>query len=207
MSSAKFWDKTAEKYAKHPMPNESVYEQKLEMTQRYLNPNSVVLEIACGTGTTALRHAPVVKHIDAWDISQNMLAIAKEKQKAQALENIAFHCADVTSCTLAIERYDMVMAHSILHLIGNRKDVLQKLNKALKPGGVFVSSTACLGNKMKWLALIAKPLSKLGFWPDVFFFTSKDLEVEIEKAGFKIEESWLPDKAIAHFFIARKIVD
>lgn len=205
MTSAAFWDRTAAKYAKSPIPNEAVYEQKLASTREYLTPDSLVLEIGCGTGTTALRHAPFAKQIDAWDISNKMLDIARQKQQDQGITNVNFHCAEAASLTLPEGHYDLAMAHSILHLLDNKEATLREIHRALKPGGIFVSSTACLGNKMNWLKIIARPMQLLGFWPSVYFFTSKELEKSIIDCGFEIEESWLPPKAIAHFFIARKV--
>ena len=43
-----------------------------------------VLEFGCGTGGTAIIHAPYVKHIRAIDISGNMIAIAKGKAEADS---------------------------------------------------------------------------------------------------------------------------
>ena len=74
---ARFWDKRAEKYAQRPVADQAAYEKKLEITRRYFNPDSVVLEIGCGTGSTALAHAPYVGHILATDISPNMIGIAR----------------------------------------------------------------------------------------------------------------------------------
>lgn len=205
MSSATFWNRHAAKYAKSPIPNEAVYEQKLAMTQEYFTQESVVLEIGCGTGTTALHHAPFVKHIDAWDISDKMLDIARAKQQTKGIENIDFQCAPTEQLSLPAQHYDVAMAHSLLHLLNDKEATMRAVHRALKPGGIFVSSTACLGNSMNWLKIITRPMQLLGFWPDVSFFSSRELEQSIIECGFEIEESWLPPKAIAHFFIARKV--
>jgi ubiquinone/menaquinone biosynthesis C-methylase UbiE len=59
--SARFWDLFAERYAKTPVANEVMYQKKLEATQRYFKSDMHVLEFGCGTGSTALVHAPFVK--------------------------------------------------------------------------------------------------------------------------------------------------
>ena len=66
---AKFWDRIAERYARTPVADETSYKKKLQITQDYLRPGMEVLEFGCGTGSTALIHAPYVKHIHAIDIS------------------------------------------------------------------------------------------------------------------------------------------
>ena len=61
---AKFWDRIAEKYSKQPIAQQKAYEIKLDLTREYFTPDSKVLEFGCGTGSTAILHAPYVKHID-----------------------------------------------------------------------------------------------------------------------------------------------
>ena len=78
---AKFWDKIAKKYAGQPIGDEEAYQKKLEKTREYLTPETEVFELGCGTGSTALLHAPYVKHIHATDISSAMIAIARERLK------------------------------------------------------------------------------------------------------------------------------
>ncbi|MEM9841084.1 MAG: SAM-dependent methyltransferase, partial [Pseudomonadota bacterium] len=62
---AKFWDRIAEKYARQPISNQKAYEIKLDLTREYFTPQSNVLEFGCGTGSTAILHAPYVAHIHA----------------------------------------------------------------------------------------------------------------------------------------------
>lgn len=204
MSAAAFWNRKAEKYAKSRIPNQAVYEKKLSITRECLESDSLVLEIGCGTGTTALHHAKYIKTIDAWDISENMLTIARAKAKENAIDNVRFRCASVESVEYPAEHYDLAMAHSVLHLVDDKEHVIRDIFSTLKPGGIFVTSTPCLANKMNWLKFIAKPLGMIGIWPDVFFFSSTQLQNSLENVGFVIEKSWLPEKAIAHFFVAKK---
>ena len=63
--SAKFWDRIAKRYAKRPVADDAAYQKKLEITQSYFQPHMEVLEIGCGTGSTAITHAPNVKRIAA----------------------------------------------------------------------------------------------------------------------------------------------
>ena len=60
---ARFWNKLADRYSRRPISDEATYEKKLEITRQYFRPDMEVLEIGCGTGTTAIAHAPYVKHI------------------------------------------------------------------------------------------------------------------------------------------------
>ena len=65
----------------------------------------------------------------------------------------------------------------------------------LKPGGVFVTSTACLGDTMKWFKAIASIAVFLRLIPLVKVFTSKELENNLIDAGFTIDYHWQPNKS------------
>ena len=88
--TAKFWDKSADRYSKAPVRDEEAYKKKLEITRSYFNPETKVFELACGTGSTAIAHSPFVKHILAIDISSRMLEIAREKADAANIDNVSF---------------------------------------------------------------------------------------------------------------------
>ena len=74
---ASFWDRHAEGYSKRPIADDAAYQKKLKVTREYFQPDMEVLEFGCGTGSTAISHAPFVKHIRATDISSKMIEIAR----------------------------------------------------------------------------------------------------------------------------------
>ncbi len=198
-STIKFWNKTAEKYSKQPISDEETYQKKLQITREYFKPDMVILEFGCGTGSTAILHAPHVKHIHAIDISSEMIKIAQEKANAQSITNITFECATLDELEIPDQSLDMVLGLSVIHLLENKDDAIQKVFKALKPGGVFVSSTVCLGEKMKIFKIIA-PIGKFfGLMPLVKVFTAKELEKSLTTAGFEIEYNWRPKEGESFF--------
>jgi ubiquinone/menaquinone biosynthesis C-methylase UbiE len=79
---ARFWDRIARKYARSAIADQAGYERTLERTRALLGPGDRVLELGCGTGTTALRLAGGVQDYVATDLSAGMIAIAKEKHAA-----------------------------------------------------------------------------------------------------------------------------
>ncbi len=202
--NSKFWDKIADKYSRQPVADEAAYQQKLRVTQDYLRPDMEVLEFGCGTGSTAIVHAPFVKHILATDISERMLEIARGKAEAAKIDNVTFEQAAIDSFTAPDETYDVIMGHSILHLLEDKEAVIAKVRRMLKPDGVFVSSTVVLGERMKWFKLIAPIGKALGFFPLVKVFTAKELEASITAAGFAIDHRWMPGKGNSVFIVAKK---
>jgi hypothetical protein len=93
---------------------------------------------------------------------------------------------------------------SILHLVDNWEEVIARVHKMLKPGGVFITSTACIGDSMKFFKFIA-PIGKfLGLMPVVKVFTAREFEGSLSDAGFEIDYRWQPGKNKAVFIVAKK---
>jgi ubiquinone/menaquinone biosynthesis C-methylase UbiE len=201
---AKFWDWIAERYARSPIADEASYKKKLQITQDYLRSGMEVLEFGCGTGSTALIHAPHVKHIRAIDISSRMIEIARGKANASRTTNITFDQSNFDDFYAPDQSFHAVFGLSILHLLENRDAAISKVHRLLTPGGIFVSSTACIGDWMKWFKLVA-PIGKLsGFLPLVKVFTSEELVASLVKAGFEIDHRWQPARGKAVFIVARR---
>ena len=93
---------------------------------------------------------------------------------------------------------------SILHLLDDRESAIAKVHDMLKPGGVFVSSTACLGDTMKWFRFVGPIGNALGLIPKVSVFSQDELLESIVDAGFEIDHLWRPTKGGAVFVVARK---
>ena len=204
--SEKFWDKTAERYAKSPVSDETTYQRKLIETQSFLQPEMRILEFGCGTGTTAVHHAPHVQHLDAIDISEKMLEIGRGKARDANIDNITFSRGTLAQFNANDECFDAVLGLNVIHLLSDRQAVIAEVARILKPGGIFVSSTVCLGHSyLRFIKLVA-PLGKmLGLLPDVFILTEAELVTEITGAGFDIERQWHHAKNdIAVFLVARK---
>ncbi|GLQ24230.1 hypothetical protein GCM10007853_21040 [Algimonas ampicilliniresistens] len=201
---AKFWDKMAEKYSKSPVPNEEVYQIKKDLTREYFTSESTIFEFGCGTGTTAIAHAPYVKQVTATDISTEMLRIAKDKAAAAKVNNVTFEPWDVSTGPLPGTDYDVVLALSILHLVDDLPGALDKCSGLLKDGGVLVSSTVCLSDKKAFLRPILGFLKPLGLVPFVAFLKNEELEEQMQSAGFQTVHRWHPIDSDAVFIISRK---
>ena len=129
-NKAKFWDNTAEKYSKQPIFNQKAYEIKLDLTREYFTPESKVLEFGCGTGSTAILHAPFVKEIDAIDVSPEMIRIAREKLEPEGIKNVRFEVADMDGFHVQPSSYDAALGLNILHLLDDRMAAMARVYEA-----------------------------------------------------------------------------
>ncbi len=204
--ATRFWDRHAAGYARRPVPDETVYQRKLAITRSHLTPGTRVLEVGCGTGSTAIAHAPFAGEIVATDISAGMLDIARRKAEEANARNVAFRQVAVEQLDESPGSFDVIMAHSLLHLLADKDTALRMFRHLLKPGGVLVSSTMCLGDRHGWFRFVG-PLGKaLGVFPLVRVFTGDELRESVRAAGFDIEYDWQPKPKSAVFLIGRKLL-
>ena len=187
-NEARFWNKVAQKYSSGPIKDMAGYERSLARTRELLTPSDTVLEIGCGTGTTALRLADRVSKLVATDISDEMIAIARDKQAKEGCQNVEFVVADTPGVPGQDGSYDAALAFNLVHLLRDRQPTLKRLYALLKPGGLFISKTPCLA-EMNFLLRLAVPVARaIGKAPYVSFFDADDLESDIVSAGFSIIE-------------------
>lgn len=161
MRKARFWNRIARKYAADPIADMAGYETTLQRTRGLLSTEHDVLEIGCGTGTTALHLAASTRCFQATDISAEMIAIAKEKLASQPNPKLSFALADADAPMSGSATYDRVLAFNILHLVSDLDKTLAMAAQALRPGGLFISKTACIAEMNPLIRYVALPLMRL----------------------------------------------
>lgn len=206
MSAEKFWDGVANRYAKSPIKNMAAYEQTLDCTRVHLSDTDKVLEVGCGTGTTALLLADDVAHITATDISGRMIEIGQSKARAKNVENVSFEQATLDKHPFEQNSFDRVMAFNFLHLLEDPVGGLRQVQALLRPGGLFISKTVCLGERSSFWRGVIFLMRKLGLAPYVNFLDYATLEAMVTKAGFEILETGVyPANRPSRFLVARKL--
>lgn len=186
VSDARFWDRTSSRYARSAISDHAGYERTLERTRELLKPQDRVLELGCGTGTTALRLADHVQSYLATDISTGMIAIAEQKLAAAAIPGLSFRVATVEA--LAPEAcFDAVLGFSYLHLVRDLADTLERARSLLAEGGLFISKTPCIGDMNPLLGYGALPVMRaLRLAPYAAVFGAAELSERVAAAGFQI---------------------
>lgn len=192
--AATFWDNTAEKYANSPIQDLKAYNYTLERTRSYLSPTNKVLEVGCGTGSTALLLSENVDQIDASDLSGKMIEIAARRSREQGVTNVNFITADLLNGAIDNGPYDVVLALNLLHLVKDTPAAIRRINGLLKPGGTFISKTVCQPGKgaslkFRLIKAVLPIMQFLGRAPYVKFMEIKELENQLTSQGFKIIES------------------
>jgi len=209
MKAEKFWDLLSTNY--DAGEGDPSGRQDLEIIHKYLQPEAAVLEYACGTGTLAIHVAGWVKEIHGIDISGKMVSTAKRKAAEQKVQNIHFTHTTIFEASYAEESFDVVMAFNILHLLANAREAIQRINRLLKPGGIFISSTPCLGEKKSTVNHLLTPLvlipSRVGIIPYVQFYKIPELEKILAQTRFQIVETKIFTDGLSDYLIVARKID
>jgi ubiquinone/menaquinone biosynthesis C-methylase UbiE len=208
-AQARFWDRVAKRYAAAQIGDPAGYEATIERTRQLLMPHHTVVELGCGTGTTALRLAVGVQQMVASDVSAQMIGIARGKLAAAPLPPLRFVQADAHTALAQEAPCDVVLAFNVLHLVPDLEALLGAMHAALKPGGLVISKTPCLSEMNPLIPRVAVPLARLvGLAPPVQSFNAEWLVAAFEHNGFAteaVERHGSKRKDPRVFIVARKL--
>ena len=145
-----------------------------------LNPGETVLDLGSGGGIDVLlsarRVGPTGKAYGL-DMTDEMLALARENQSQAGVENVEFLRGEIENIPLPDNSVDVIISNCVINLSADKDRVLREAFRVLKPGGRFaVSDVVVHGdvpaevrqNVLLWVGCIAGALqdteyiSKLG---------------------------------------------
>lgn len=187
MSDAKFWDKGAEKYAKDQISDMPAYTETLNRMRAILQPHHRVLEIGCGTGSTALELADGVDRYIGTDVSPKMIEIAQRKQTADTPHHLTF--APHEAHDLPGGAHDVILALNLLHVLDNVEETLAQIYDALPSGGIFIAKTALMQDGPRILRWIIPVMQFIGKAPYVRSLSGGQVLGLLKDAGFTIDET------------------
>lgn len=187
-SPEKFWNLLAKKYASSPIADIEAYQNKIEKIKSYLSADDHVLDIGCGTGTQCDDLSHNVEQVTGIDISGKLLDIAEQRKAERKIENVEFIKTTVFDPRFKPASFNVVMAFYVLHFIEDIDEAIRQIHELLKPGGLLILETACLGDKSKILGTIIRITGKLGLLPLINLLTTRQIEQSLKKAGFSITE-------------------
>lgn len=207
--SEEFWDKIAVKNDRKVLAPvltpDQTHINTIKGVLKHLKENDVLLDFACGSGIKTIDIAGKVLTIKAIDTSSKMIEVAKKRTAEKNIRNIDFENIDILDDRFKDESFDVILALNILHLIEEPDSILEKMHILLKPGGLFISATACLGERWSPLASCLLLLSKTRFVPSFHKYSLSSLEEIIRVNKFDIVETVSISKALSeHLIVAKK---
>jgi arsenite methyltransferase len=163
-----------------------------------LKRGEVVLDLGSGGGIDVLlsarRVGPTGKAYGL-DMTDEMLALARENQRQAGVENAEFLKGEIESIPLPDNSVDVVISNCVINLSADKDRVLREAFRVLRPGGRFaVSDVVVRGevpdavrqNMLLWVGCIAGALEENDYraklvsagFADVDFETTRTYNVE-----------------------------
>lgn len=116
-----------------------VFQQSREATVRSLDvrPGDRVLEVGVGTGL-CLPLYPRHCAVTAIDLSEAMLEKARERVRAEKLDNVTLIRMDAGNMTFADDSFDLVVAAYLVTAVPNHRQVMSEMVRVCRRGGRIV---------------------------------------------------------------------
>lgn len=189
--------------------------EKLDVSE----PNNLtVIDMGCGTGAFSIHASKFFKKIDAVDVSEQMLKIAKSKANLKKIDNIDFYHSGLLQFQPK-EKVDLVFSKWTLHHLPDywKQAALLNMNSMLKPEGILFLSDVVFKFDPDFEKYIDGLLNQLSndFSKDFVDETKVHIKDEystfnwilkglIQRAGFSIEKSDTQD-CLASEYLCRKV--
>jgi len=129
-----------------------------------LQGNEHILDVACGTGATAIplaRRLPDGK-VTAIDLSAGMLAQARKRAEAEKLLNVDFKLVDMTAVPFEDHHFDHAFCAFGLFFVDDMCGLLSHLKNKVKSGGSVIVSGFCGESFMPGAELLFERLQTYG---------------------------------------------
>lgn len=163
----------------------------------FYNPNTIVLDLACGTGRV-IRHL-VSKGVDprnivGVDVSEKLLSFA-----AQEFPEATFLLTSVDEINLPTEHFDLVTSNMMIHFLDNPSlyRMLESVYQVLKPNGVyfFVESDPDHNEESRAQENLDKWLMQPTPWGTMMPYFNRDprtlLTNYLDISGFDYQKGWM----------------
>jgi len=137
-----------------------------------LSPGETVLDLGSGGGIDVLlsaRRVGAAGKAYGLDMTDEMLALARDNQRKAGLENVEFLKGEIENIPLPDNSVDVVISNCVINLSADKDRVLREAFRVLKPGGRFAVSdvvtrgqvpAAVRRNMLLWVGCIAGALEE-----------------------------------------------
>jgi arsenite methyltransferase len=175
-----------------------------------LNPGETVLDLGSGGGIDVLlsarRVGPTGKAYGL-DMTDDMLALARENQRKAGVENVEFLKGEIEHIPLPNNSVDVIISNCVINLSGDKDQVLREAFRVLKPGGRFAVSDVVVRG-----AVPADIRRNIELWVGCVAGAMQDSEYKdkLTRAGFaaiEIEPTRVYDVEDARHFLTGLGVD
>jgi SAM-dependent methyltransferase len=165
-----------------------------------LQPGEIVLDLGSGGGIdvilSAKRIGPTGKAYGL-DMTDEMLALARENQKKAGIENVEFLKGAIENIPLPDNTVDVIISNCVINLSGDKDRVLREAFRVLKPGGRFAVSDVVVRGSVPpdirksmelWVGCIAGALEEYDYRDKLYAAGFESVDIEPTRV-YKVEEA------------------
>jgi SAM-dependent methyltransferase len=165
-----------------------------------LQPGEIVLDLGSGGGIDVLLSAKRVSpggKAYGLDMTDQMLALARENQKKAGLQNVEFLKGQIENIPLPENGVDVVISNCVINLSADKDRVLAEAYRVLRPGGRFaVSDVVVRGdvppeirrNIELWVGCVAGALKDSEYMSKLTAAGFEDVTIEPTRV-YKVEDA------------------
>jgi ubiquinone/menaquinone biosynthesis C-methylase UbiE len=100
-----------------------------------VEPGSLVLDVAGGTGHLARGLAPIARQVVVVDLTPAMLDEGRRQTEAAGIHNVRFELGDAGALSHASESFDLVVSRFAVHHFSDPARQLREMTRVCKEGG------------------------------------------------------------------------
>jgi demethylmenaquinone methyltransferase/2-methoxy-6-polyprenyl-1,4-benzoquinol methylase len=181
--------------------------EMLAEVKRIARPDSIVLDLACGTGDIALDIARMLpaSRVTGLDASERMIALAEQRRPAEAASRVRFIVGDMSRLDLPNASVDLVTAGYGFRNVPDHRVALAEVARVLRPGGHLLTLDFYRPENPVWRRLLVRYLTAAGgltgwLWhraPVVYAYLGPSVE------HFVSWQEFSRSLAASHFFVER----
>ena len=183
-----------------------------------LKEGEVVLDLGSGGGIDVLLSARRVGprgKAYGLDMTDEMLALARENQRKAGIENVEFLRGEIEAIPLPDRSVDVIISNCVVNLSGDKRRVIAEAFRVLKPGGRLAVSDVVVRGELPavvrrsmelWVGCVAGALTETEFSTYLADAGFQDIEIEPTRIyQFDDAKVFLSDAGLDSEALAREV--
>ncbi len=183
-----------------------------------LHEGDIVLDLGSGGGIDVLlsaRRVGLTGKAYGLDMTDEMLALARENQHKAGVENVEFLKGDIEAIPLPDASVDVIISNCVVNLAADKRRVITEAYRVLKPGGRFAISDVVIRGEVPaevrssmelWVGCIAGALSEQEFHSLLWEAGFEGIDIEPTRVyEFEDAKAFLSETGLNAEVLAREV--